>query len=92
MDAITSAREIFTDYRLRHPVATTVLAVTAVLGVLVTLRRNRRDHSTLANLVWFWPVKFMVYATVASLVFTAAAVYLAPRGYRWARAKWEARA
>lgn len=92
MDTITHARDLFTDYRLRHPVATTILGVTAILVALGLVRRHRRGQRSLAaNLFWFWPVKFMAYTLVVAVVFTAAAIYLLPRGYRWVQAKWEAR-
>lgn len=94
MNTITSARDLFTDYRLRHPVYTTALAVTAVLGALYMLRRGRnpRSHSLLANLLVIWPLKITAVMLIGSVIMVAAGVYLAPRGYRWARDKWETRA
>ena len=92
MDTITHARDLFTDYRLRHPVVTTILGVTAILVALGLVRRHRRAQRSLAaNLLWFWPVKFMAYTLVVAVVFSAAAIYLFPRGYRWVQAKWAAR-
>lgn len=94
MDTITSARDMFTDYRLRHPRRTIALALTAVLGALTAWHISRHRHRPMP--LWFralvvWPIALTAVFTVASVVLAAAGVYLAPRGYRWARAKWEAR-
>lgn len=94
MDTITSARDLFTDYRLRHPRRTIALAITAVLGVLTAWHISRHRHRPMP--LWFralvvWPVMFTLGLCLVCIVLAAAGVYLAPRGYRWARAKWEAR-
>lgn len=94
MDTITSARELFTDYRLRHPRRTIVLAVSAVLGALTAWHIARHRHRPMP--LWFralvvWPVMFTVVLFLVAVVMVAAGVYLAPRGYRWAKAKWAAR-
>lgn len=91
MDTISNLREAFTDYRLRHPVATVVLIVVAVGAVASRLPRRARQHSALTNLLVVWPVKICVAVVIGSVVMLAAAGYGVYRLYPWARAKWEGR-
>ena len=88
MDTITSLREAFTDYRLRHPVATIVLLVLATGAIVGRLPRRARQHSACTNLLIVWPAKAIVAITLGSLVLLAAAGYGCYRLYLVARAKW----
>lgn len=88
MDTITSLREVFTDYRLRHPVATVVLLVLATGAIVGRLPRRARQHSALTNLLIVWPAKTLVALTLGSVVLLAAAGYGVYRLYLLARARW----
>ena len=90
MDTITSLREAFTDYRLRHPVATVVLLVLATGAIVGRLPRRARQHSALTNLLIVWPAKALVAMTVGSVVLLAAAGYGCYRLYLVAKARWSA--
>lgn len=96
MDTINNAREAFTDYRLRHPIATTALIVGGVLAALFYRRHRRRhaarSHSAVANLLIFWPLKITVALLVGAVILTAAGGYACYRVYPWLKRKWEERA
>ena len=88
MDTITNLREAFTDYRLRHPVATIVLLVLATGAIVGRLPRRARQHSFLTNALIVWPAKTIVALTLGSIVLLAAAGYGCYRLYLLARARW----
>lgn len=79
---ISSVSDVFTDYRLRHPMATIAVTVLAVLGVLGLATRGRRHvkrRNPWVNLLVVLPIKLTVWAMVTSVVVVAAGVYLVPR-------------